>query len=136
MKLVAENKDLTQRIRRYFLIFLCVGVIFYGMAIPKAEAMDPVTIAILAPILLPYAIKAAVYTGKGMVKTLPAWVKVGKSVLDIFRLPIGVCQIFLGFPFGLAGYGLGNIVKGIAAPFIMCKEIICMPLYFFGLMTP
>ena len=124
--------DLNLQIRRYFVIFLCAGIIFYGMAIPKAKAMDPVTIAILAPILLPYAIQAAKYTAKGLIKTIPGWVEFGKQTLNIFRLPLGICQVFLGFPFGLAGYGFGNIAKGVMAPFLMIKEILLMPLYFFG----
>jgi hypothetical protein len=126
--------DLNLQVKRSFIIILCVGIMFYGMAIPRAKAMDPVTIGILAPILLPYAIQAAEYTIKGLIKTIPGWVKAGTQVLNIFRLPLGVCQIFLGFPFGLAGYGLGNMVKGCVAPFLIIKEILCMPLYFFGLM--
>ena len=126
--------DLNLQIRRYFIIFLCAGIVFYGIAIPRARAMDPVTIGILAPILMPYAIQGAVYTVKGLVRTVPAWIKAGKQALNIFRLPLGICQIFLGFPFGLAGYGFGNIFKGVMAPFLFIKEILCMPLYFFGYM--
>ena len=126
--------DLNLQVKRSLIIFLCAGIMFYGIAIPRAKAMDPVTIGILAPILLPYAIKIAEYTVKGLIKTAPGWIKAGTQMLNILRLPLGVCQIFLGFPFGLAGYGLGNIAKGCIAPFIVVKEILCMPLYFFGLM--
>jgi hypothetical protein len=132
MQCVLAKIDLSLQIKRYFMIFLCAGIVFYGMGIPRAKAMDPVTIAILAPILLPYAIKAANYTAKGLMRTVPGWINAGTQMLNLFRLPLGVCQIFLGFPFGLAGYGFGNIVKGCIAPFLLMKEILCMPLYFFG----
>jgi hypothetical protein len=132
MYFVPVKINLNLQIRRYFVIFLCAGIVFYGMAIPKAKAMDPVTIAILAPILLPYAIKAADYTVKGLIKTIPGWVKAGTQTFNILRLPLGICQLFLGWPFGLAGFGIGNIVKGCIAPFMIIKEILCMPLYFFG----
>ena len=127
-----EKFSLSLYLKRYFIILLCVSVLFYGVTIPKAKAMDPVTIAILAPILLPYAIQAAQYTAKGLIRTIPGWVNVGTQVINIFRLPLGILQIFLGWPFGLAGFGLGNIVKGAIAPFRIIYEILCMPLYFFG----
>jgi len=132
MQFVLEKLDLNLQIRRYFIIFLCAGIVFYGMAIPRAKAMDPVTIGILAPILLPYAIQVADYTVRGLIRTIPVWIKAGTQVLNIFRLPLGVCQIFLGLPFGLAGYGFGNIAKGVMAPFLFIKELLFMPLYFFG----
>jgi len=125
--------DLNLQMKRYLVIFLCASIILCGVAVPKAKAMDPVTIAILAPILLPYAIKIADYTGKGLLKTIPGWIEAGTQMLNILRLPLGVCQIFIGFPFGLAGYGFGNIAKGIIAPFMVVKEILFMPLYFFGM---
>ena len=126
------KRDLNLQARKFFVILFCIGVVFYGVAIPKAKAMDPVTIGILAPILLPYAIQAANYSAKGAIKTIPGWINIGKETLNIFRLPLGVCQLFLGWPFGLAGYGFGNIGKGCIAPFMLTKEILCLPLYFFG----
>ena len=118
--------------RRYFVILLCVGVVYWGVAVPKAKAMDPVTIAILAPILLPYAIQAAKYTAKGLIRTIPCWMNIGKESLNMFRLPLGFFQIFMGWPFGLAGFGFGNVGKGMIAPFSVMKEVLCLPLYFFG----
>ncbi|HJO92136.1 MAG TPA: hypothetical protein QF753_01940 [Victivallales bacterium] len=99
---------------------------------PKARAMDPVTIAILAPILLPYAIKIAKYTAKGLIRTIPGWYKAGIELLNFFRLPLGFLQVTLGFPFGLLGYGIDNIIQGAVAPFMFFWEFLCMPLYFFG----
>jgi hypothetical protein len=119
--------------KKSLFIYLCFGILAFGVPVPKAKAMDPVTIAILAPILLPYAIKIAKYTAKGMIRTLPAFYKAGIELLNIFRLPLGVLQTFLGFPFGMLGDGIQNIIKGSVAPFLFCWEILCMPLYFFGL---
>ncbi|MCP4180081.1 MAG: hypothetical protein GY756_20145 [bacterium] len=121
--------------KKSLFVYLCVGILAYGIPVPKAKAMDPVTIAILAPILLPYAIKIAKYTAKGLIRTLPAFYKAGIEILNIFRLPLGFLQVFLGFPFGLLGYGIDNIIQGSVAPFLFFWEIICIPLYFFGFKT-
>ncbi len=114
-------------------MFLCAGVMFFAMPIPKARAMDPVTIGILAPILMPYAVKVLDYTLKGIVRTGPGWVKAGTQLLNILRLPLGLGQVLLGFPFGLLGTGIENIIKGVMAPFLFIKEFFCIPLYFFGM---
>lgn len=120
--------------KKWFLIFPFAGVIFFSFPVPKAHAMDPVTIAVLAPILLPYAKQAGAYCFAGCIKTIPGWVKAGTQFLNIFRLPLGFLQLTLGIPFGLFDYGIENTWKGAIAPFLMIKEILCMPLYFFGVM--
>jgi hypothetical protein len=120
--------------KKWLVIFPFAGIIFFSVPVPKAHAMDPVTIAVLAPILMPYAKQAAAYALKGCVKTVPGWINAGGQFLNIFRLPLGVLQLTLGAPFGFLSSGIENSWKGIAAPFLMVKEILCMPLYFFGVM--
>lgn len=122
--------------KRVLIVALCIGVFYISLPAPEAKAMDPVTIAILAPIVLPYAIKAAKYTAKGLARAAPGLVNAGVELLNIFRLPLGVLQIFLGWPFGLFGTGCYNFFRGLVAPFLFVWEIICLPFYFFGLATP
>jgi hypothetical protein len=123
-------------LKRFFVIGLCSGVLCTTFPVPKARAMDPVTIGILAPILLPYAIEAAKYAIKGAVRAAPGLLNAGIELLNILRLPFGFLQAFLGWPFGFFGAGLRNIVKGFIAPFMFIKEILCLPLYFFGFAQP
>jgi hypothetical protein len=120
--------------KKWLLIFPCAGIIFFSFPAPKSYSMDPVTIAILAPILMPYAQQAGAYALKGCIRKVPGWIKAGTQFLNIFRLPLGVLQLTLGAPFGFLNYGIENTWKGGIAPFLMVKEILCMPLYFFGVM--
>ncbi|MCP3967443.1 MAG: hypothetical protein GY718_14015 [Lentisphaerae bacterium] len=87
--------------------------------------MEPVTISILAPLLIPYAVK----TVKGAARTVPCWINAATQIINIFRLPL----VSLGLPFALVGYVVGNIAKGTMAPFLFVKEVLCLPLYFFGM---
>ena len=123
-------------LRRYFAIGLCASILCTTYPVPKAKAMDPVTIAILAPILLPYAKAAAAYAIKGAIRAAPGLLNAGMELLDILRLPLGFLQVFLGWPFGLLGTGIHNIAKGFIAPFMFIKEILSLPFYFFGLAKP
>jgi hypothetical protein len=123
-------------LKRFFVIGLCTSVLCTTFPVPKAKAMDPVTIAILAPILLPYAKAAAAYAIKGAVRAAPGLLNAGLEILNILRLPLGFLQVFLGWPFGLFGAGIHNIIKGFIAPFLFIKEILCLPLYFFGFARP
>ncbi|HBM16481.1 MAG TPA: hypothetical protein DD381_09110 [Lentisphaeria bacterium] len=86
----------------------------------------------LAIILAPYAIQAAKYIGKGMVRTIPCWINQGKELFNILKLPLGLLQFTLGAPFGYFWNGLSNSWTGLIAPFMFFYEFMCLPLYFFG----
>jgi hypothetical protein len=134
--------------KKRLFIFPFAWIISFSVTVPKAHAMEPVTMAILAPILMPYAQRAAgsmfkefnpqqlqqvaAYAAKGCSRTVPGWINAGSQLFNIFRLPLGASQLTLGVPFGFLDYGIENTWKGGLAPFLMGKEILCMPLYFFG----
>lgn len=92
-----------------------------GAGIPKANAMDPVTIGILAPIILPYAIPvaetAAQYALKGLMNAGVGMVDVFWDMIEVFMLPVGFLEVTLGIPFGLFSNGCENIGTGFIAPF-------------------
>ncbi len=106
---------------RKLLIILVIATAFMGIGIPKTEAMDPVTIGILAPIILPYAIpvaeSAAQYTLKGLVNAGVGMIDIFKDMIDVFMLPVGFLEVTLGIPFGLLSNGCENIGTGFIAPF-------------------
>jgi hypothetical protein len=122
--------------KRFFVIGICATILSTTYPVPKAKAMDPVTIAVLAPIVLPYAQAAAAYAVKGAVRAAPGLLNAGVEMLNILRLPLGFFQAFLGWPFGFFGMGVANIIKGFIAPFMFIKEILLLPFYFFGLANP
>ncbi len=106
---------------RKLLIIIVMAMAFMGAGIPKAEAMDPVTIGILAPIILPYAIpvaeSAAQYALKGLVNAGVGMIDIFKDMIDVFMLPVGFLEVTLGIPFGLFSNGCENIGTGFIAPF-------------------
>lgn len=114
------------------LVFVFSGLILFSFPIPKAKAMEPVSISILAAMAMPYAIQAAKYTGQGLIRTGPCWLNQGLELLNILRLPLGLLEVTIGAPFGFFWNGLENTWKGAIAPFMFLKEFFSLPLYFFG----
>lgn len=103
-------------------------------AAPKAQAMDPVTIAILAPYAIPVAEVGAQYALKGMANASPGFIQAGAEMFKIFLLPLGVLECTVGMPFGFFGEGVRDIVKGGIAPFSMTWHIVTLPVRAMGAM--
>lgn len=121
-------------LRRYSLLLTVMAVMF-AFFVPRyeARAMDPVTIAILAPIaiqvgkaMMPYLIKAISNMGR-------MGLKAGVEIINIFRLPLGIIQLTLLAPFGMFYSGLQNTVIGFIAPFKMAFYILLLPVSAFGI---
>ncbi|HCE42731.1 MAG TPA: hypothetical protein DET40_04220 [Lentisphaeria bacterium] len=115
--------------RKIFLVLLTLAV--FGVAgLPKAKAMDPITIAILAPYALPYAEAAGIWTLKGLVNASDGVAPIFTSMVDIFMLPVGLLEITLGAPFGLFKSGCQNLLTGTVAPFKFCfSTFMLLPLF-------
>ena len=97
-----------------------------------ARAIDPVTIAILAPIALkvaqaasPYVLRAAKNTGTGLVK-------MGKDVLELVYLPYGLGKMSFGYPFGGFRSGVVYTIKGCIAPCKLIAHTLLLPVYMIG----
>lgn len=112
--------------KKLFLMFL-VGVALTGVFAPEAKAMDPVTIAILAPYAMPYAEAGAKYALKGMWAAGGQMIEVFTDMLCIFLLPLGLLECTIGLPFGFAGSGLDHLIVGGAAPFKMMVSTLMVP---------
>ncbi|MDD5729286.1 MAG: hypothetical protein PHV59_12055 [Victivallales bacterium] len=100
---------------------------------PKAKAIDPVTIAILAPIALkaaeisyPYVVRGLANFGKGLLLC-------GKDLINVCRLPLGFIQTTFGLPFGGLSSGVRNLVLGAIAPFQLGFHAAMLPLNIFGI---
>lgn len=112
--------------KKLFLIFL-IGLTFSGILAPKAQAMDPVTIAILAPYAMPYAEAGAQYALKGLMSAGEAMIDVFIDMFSIFLLPLGLLECTLGLPFGFGSDGLAHIVTGVEAPFKLMISTLMVP---------
>jgi len=113
-------------VMRKLLIILISLAVFGGVALPKAKAMDPVTIAILAPYALPVAEVAGQYALKGLFNAAKGMVDVFKDMVDVFMLPVGFLEVTIGIPFGLFGNGCENIGTGCVAPFKLCLSTLML----------
>ncbi|OGV39024.1 MAG: hypothetical protein A2X48_17835 [Lentisphaerae bacterium GWF2_49_21] len=119
---------------RKFLIILVVMAVFSGIAVPKAKAMDPITISVLAPYAIPVAEMAGAFALKGFCKAATGIPDIFYDMVAIFMLPVGFLEATLGAPFGLFGNGCENVGKGVIAPFKLCySTVMLFPLFIVGM---
>ena len=120
-------KNLT--IRRIVLIFSIAGILSCGTIEVHAE---PVSMVILAPLALKAANTASPYVIQCMQNSGSQLLNIGKDVVEILYLPLGVVQCTAGAPFGFFSNGLDNIGTGCFAPFKLVWDIFLLPLTMFG----
>jgi hypothetical protein len=118
--------------KKVILLTLLICLAFGFFSSPKAQAIDPVTIALLAPVALAVAEKAKPYVIKGVQNGIQGLIIMGKDVIDIFRLPLGMLQATFGIPFGGFSPGVKNLVLGGVAPFKLGFHAAIFPLMLCG----
>ena len=101
----------------------------------RVRAMDPVTMAVFAPLALKAASIAMPYVMRGMQSGAVHAVKIGYDMVAIFRLPLGLGQTLLGWPFGYFEKGIKNTAVGAVAPFKMTWDIVLLPVALTGVST-
>ena len=89
---------------------------------PEAQAIDPVTIAILAPAAMRMAETAQPYVIQGIAGGAQGLAQMGMAAFKILYIPWGVVQCTLGLPLGGLSSGVANICEGGAAPFWSTRE--------------
>ena len=122
-------------LRKSLLLTLIIGCACF-MCAPKAEAVDPITIALLAPYAISAAKTAQPYVVRGLINGGKDFIAMGKDVLEIFYLPLGVLEITIGAPFGYFTPGCKNLVKGFIAPFKLAFHAAMLPVYLSGFASP
>lgn len=116
-------------LRRIFAVTAIIGMMSFGA--PAAHS-EPVTMIILAPLALKAANMASPHIIEWMTNSGGQLLAIGRDIVDIFNLPLGVVQCTAGAPFGLFSNGLGNIGSGFVAPFKLVVDVLLLPLAFFG----
>ncbi len=99
---------------------------------PEAHAIDPVTIAILAPAAMRMAETAQPYVIQGMLGGARGLAQIGMAAFKILYIPWGVVECTLGLPFGGLSPGIANICEGSMAPFELVFHTIMFPARCFG----
>ena len=121
--------------KRIALLLLALALFAPGAA-PRAKAMDPVTIAILAPLAIKGAKIAAPYVARGFVSGCVQMKKMTFDFAKIMALPLGLCQMTVGAPFGYFKRGANNCWTGIQSPFKLLWDVIMLPIAFTGVTPP
>ena len=108
--------------------YLGIGVAVMCCFAPvRIHAMDPVTIALVAPAAIRLAEATHPYVMTGLAGGAQGLAKIGISAFKILYLPLGVCEATLGLPFGMLSTGVGHITEGAAAPFELVFHTILLP---------
>ena len=111
---------------RRFLLILCIVLIgtFYFTPQPKAEAFDPVTLAIQgAKILAPYVIR-------GLKNVAVVGVRSAKYLLKFFLVPVGLVECII-MPWRISS-GLSHMGQGFIGLFCFVGNLCLIPLAIFG----
>ena len=110
-------------------------VMLYIVPAPKAQAFEPISMSIVAAILLPYAIQfakaAAPYVMKGAVNFAGAMVDVFMDMGETILLPFGMCEASFGYPIGLFDTGAKHMGMGCIAPFKAMWSMMKVPVRIF-----
>ena len=117
-------------IRRFAMLLSIAALLSFGAPAAKAE---PVSMIILAPLALKAANMASPYVIQWMKNSGNQLLNIGRDIVDILCLPLGIVQCTAGVPFGFFNNGLGNIGAGCAAPFKLVWDVLLLPLAILGI---
>ena len=127
------------RIHTKITIIVLISFLLISVPTPKAEAMEPISISLLvaalAPIVLPYVLKAMPYVWKGFVNMGSAMLDVGLEMARMGYLLLGFFECTIGLPFGLFRAGVNNIYDGTLAPFKAMGLMFLVPFKTFGIVS-
>ena len=118
---------------RKFIAVLLVLAVLCPFWAPKAEAIDPVTMMILAPIAVKVAEAARPYLEKSLISTGTGLIKIGKDAFHLLYLPYGFLEMTIGAPFGKFRSGLIHTIRGgLIAPIRLILHSLLLPIYMVG----
>ena len=110
-------------------------IMLYIVPTPKAEAFEPISMSIVAAILLPYAIQfakaAAPYVVKGAKNFAGAMLDVFLDMSEMVLLPFGMFEASFGYPIGLFDMGAKHMGMGCLAPFKAMWSMMKVPVRIF-----
>ena len=118
---------------RKFLAVTLIAVLVLPFSAFKVQAIDPVTMMILAPVAVkaaevarPYVVKSVIGTGRGLIK-------VGRDAFHLLYLPLGILEMTVGAPFKKFRAGMVHVVRGgVIAPVRLILHTLLLPVYMTG----
>lgn len=122
-------------LRKKIIIVLLIGGFLLPCSQVKLHAMDPVTIAVLAPVAIKAAEIMMPYVIQGLKNAGSQMIKIGLDLAGILKLPLGIIQATVGAPIGMFAPGMKNIVDGLLAPLQLVWHTVTLPVAIFGYST-
>ena len=118
---------------RRFLLILTIVLIgtFYFSPQPKAEAFDPVTLAILTPLAIQGAKILAPYVIRGLKNVALVGVRSAKYFIRIFLIPVGLVECII-MPWRISS-GLAHVGQGFLGLFCFAGNLLLIPIAIFGI---
>ena len=117
--------------REIKILFLVLALML--VPVHQAKAIDPVTIAILAPVALQLANAARPYVIRGLINLGKGLLRVGKDMIELVFLPYGLLKMTVGAPCGGFRSGLVYTLRGGIAIGKMVFHILILPIVMFGI---
>ena len=116
--------------REIKIMFLALALLLLPMQ--QARAIDPITIAILAPIALQLAQAAKPYVIRGLMNLGRGMIRVGKDMIELVYLPYGLIKMTIGAPLGGFRSGVVYTLRGGIAIGKIVLHVLLLPLVTFG----
>ena len=118
---------------RRFLLILCIVLIgtFYFTPQPKAEAFDPVTLAILTPLAIQGAKILAPYVIRGLKNVAIVGVRSAKYLVRFFLFPVGLVECII-MPWRISS-GIAHMGQGFLGLFCFVGNLCLIPFAIFGI---
>ena len=118
---------------RRFLLILTIVLIgtFYFAPQPKAEAFDPVTLAILTPLAIQGAKILAPYVIRGLKNVALVGVRSAKYFVRFFLVPVGLLECVFT-PWRISS-GISHLGQGFLGLFMFVGNLCLIPFAIFGI---
>lgn len=118
--------------KKFLAVLLVVGILCPFFA-PKANAIDPVTMMVLAPVAIKVAEAARPYLERSLIGTGQGLLKIGKDAIHILYLPWGLLEMTIGAPFKKFHAGMVHVIRGgVLAPVRLILHTLLLPVYMLG----
>ena len=119
--------------RRRFLLILTIALIgaFYFAPQPKAEAFDPVTLAILTPLAIQGAKILAPYVMRGLKNVAVVGLRSAKYLVKFFLVPLVLIECII-MPWRIST-GISHIGQGFLGLFCFVGNLCLIPFAIFGI---
>ena len=117
---------------RRFLLILTIAFMatFYFAPQPKAQAFDPVTLAILTPLAIQGAKILAPYVIRGLKNMAVVGLRSAKYLVKVFLIPFGLIECIIT-PWRIST-GLSHLGQGFIGLFCFIGNVCILPIAIFG----